>query len=79
MNIMFAQVILQKESKRCGFVTGYDRGTLWVACRKMSQIKVGFTSCGIFPFHNRFFVCITPYAGTRLIFIFRFYSLPKWV
>jgi hypothetical protein len=34
MNIMFAQAILQKESMRCGFVTGHDRGTLWVACRK---------------------------------------------
>jgi hypothetical protein len=24
MNIMFAQAILQKESMRCGFVTGHD-------------------------------------------------------
>jgi hypothetical protein len=41
MNIMFAQAILQKESMRCGFVTGHDRGTLWVACRKMPQNKGG--------------------------------------
>jgi hypothetical protein len=41
MNIMFAQAILQKESMRCGFVTGHDQGTLWVACRKMPQNKGG--------------------------------------
>jgi len=72
MNIMFAQAILQKESMRCGLVTGHDRGTLWVACRKCLKIKVGFSPCRIFPFHNnRLFICTVPYAGASLIFIFR--------
>jgi len=62
---MFAQAILQKESMRCGLVTGHD----FNRAAKCLKMKVGFSLCGIFPFHNRFFVCIMPYAGTRLIFI----------
>jgi uncharacterized membrane protein len=50
MNIMFAQAILQKESKRCGFVTGHD----FSRAAKCLKIKVGFSPCGIFPFHYRF-------------------------
>jgi hypothetical protein len=68
MNIMFAQAILQKESMRCGFVTGHD----FSRAAKCLKIKVGFSPCGIFPIHNnRLFICTVPYAGASLIFIFR--------
>ena len=29
-------------------VSGHDRGTLWVACRKNRKINVGFSPCGLF-------------------------------
>jgi hypothetical protein len=71
---MFAQAILQKESMRCGFVTGHD----FSRAAKCLKIKVGFSPCGIFPIHNnRLFICTVPYAGASLIFIFRNWCRPK--
>jgi hypothetical protein len=29
------------------FVTGHDRGTLWVACRQSQDNGVGFSPCGM--------------------------------
>jgi hypothetical protein len=45
-----------KVIERCGFVTGHD----FSRAAKCLKIKVGFSPCGIFPFHYRFLFASCP-------------------